>query len=69
MLSVRLPAEMENRIERLAKSTKRPKSFFVKEALKNYIDDMEDYYEVLKRRGDKNRNLISIEELERALNI
>jgi RHH-type rel operon transcriptional repressor/antitoxin RelB len=67
MLSIRVPAEMEKRIERLAKSTRRPKSFFVKEALNNYLEDMEEYYEVLKRRNDPDRNLITIEELERAL--
>jgi RHH-type rel operon transcriptional repressor/antitoxin RelB len=69
MISVRLPKEMEERIERLAKSTRRPKSFFIKEALANYLDDMEDYYEVLKRRSDPNRELITIEELEAALGL
>ena len=66
MLSVRLSKEMEERISRLAKSTQRPKSFFVKEALNNYLNDMEEYYEVLKRRNDPNRNLITLEELESA---
>jgi RHH-type rel operon transcriptional repressor/antitoxin RelB len=69
MISVRLPEEMETRIERLAKSTCRPKSFFIKEALSNYLDDMEDYYKVLKRKNDKTRNLITLEELEKALEL
>ena len=69
MLSVRLSKEMEERITRLAKSTQRPKSFFIKEALANYLDDMEDYHDVLKRQNDENRNLISLEELENALGI
>ncbi len=69
MISIRLPKEMEMRIDNLAKSTKRPKSFFVKEALSHYLDDMEDYYEVLKRQNDANRHLISLEELENALEL
>ncbi len=69
MLSVRLPKELEDRINNLAKVTKRPKSFFVKEALANYIDDLEDYYSALKRKNDNNRELISLEELEAALEI
>ena len=69
MISVRLPKEMENRIENLAKSTQRPKSFFVKEALANYLEDMEDYYDVLKRKNDKDRNLISLEELKSAIDL
>ncbi len=69
MLSVRLPEEMEERISKLAESTQRSKSFFVKEALNNYLEDMEDYYEVLKRQNDPTRNLISLDELENALGI
>ena len=69
MISVRLPKEMENRINNLAKSTRRPKSFFIKEALANYLEDMEDYYDVLKRKNDKDRNLISLEELKSAIDV
>jgi len=69
MLSVRLPKEMENRINNLAKSTQRPKSFFVKEALANYLEDMEDYYDVLKRKNSKTREIISLEELKSAIDV
>jgi RHH-type rel operon transcriptional repressor/antitoxin RelB len=69
MLSVRLNEEMQSKLDRLADATKRPKSFFVKEALENYLDDMVDYYEVQSRSQDSSRNLISVEELEKALNV
>ena len=69
MLSVRINDEMQSKLNNLANATKRPKSFFVKEALENYLDDMVDYYEVQSRAQDKNRNLISIEELEKALDV
>ena len=69
MISVRLPKEMENRINNLAKSTQRPKSFFVKEALTNYLEDMEDYYDVLKRKNSKTREIISLEELKSAIDV
>lgn len=65
MLSVRLDENTENFLETLAKETHRPKSFFVKEALKNYREDMEDYYQAQLRSQDENRNLISVEELEK----
>ena len=67
MISIRLPEEMEKRINNLAKSTQRSKSFFIKEALNNYLEDMEDYYEALKRDTDPEQNLISLEELKKAL--
>ena len=69
MLSVRLSEDMESKLDSLASATKRPKSFFVKEALGNYLDDMVDYYEVQGRSQDGARNLISVEELEAALNV
>ena len=69
MLSVRLNEEMQSKLDSLSNATKRPKSFFVKEALENYLDDMVDYYEVQSRSQDSSRNLISVEELEKALNV
>jgi len=69
MLSVRLDATMQSQLDDLAEATKRPKSFFVKEALKNYLDDMKDYYEAQKRSKDVDRNLISVEELEKSLGL
>jgi len=69
MLSVRLNEDMQTKLDNLAKATKRPKSFFVKEALANYLDDMVDYYEAQSRSQDSTRNLISVEELEKALNV
>jgi len=69
MLSVRLDNKMETQLENLANATKRPKSFFVKEALKNYLDDMADFYDAQKRSKSDDRNLISLEELEKSLGI
>jgi len=46
MINIRLPKEMENRINNLVKSTQQPKSFFIKEALANYLEDMKDYYDI-----------------------
>jgi len=44
MLTIRLPDELEMRLNHLAKETKRPKSFYVREALERSLDDMEDAY-------------------------
>ncbi len=69
MISVRLDKDTEEKLERLAKETKRPKSFFVKEALKEYLDDLIDYHEAMKRKKTPNRELITMEEVERALGL
>lgn len=44
MLTVRLPAEIEERLNILASATNRPKSFYVREALERSIEDLEDIY-------------------------
>ena len=49
MLAVRLDKKMERRIEHLAKTTKRSKSCYVREALEHYLDDIEDTYTALYR--------------------
>ncbi len=44
MITVRLPAEMEARLNTLADVTRRPKSFYVREALERSLEDIEDIY-------------------------
>lgn len=44
MLTVRLPADMEQRLTALANATQRPKSFYVREALERSLADIEDAY-------------------------
>ncbi len=52
MIAVRLPATIEKRLDRLAKRTGRAKSFYVREALLNHLDDLEDIYIAEKRLED-----------------
>jgi RHH-type rel operon transcriptional repressor/antitoxin RelB len=44
MLSLRLPEELEDRLEKLAKSTGRTKTYYAREAIETYIQDLEDLY-------------------------
>ena len=44
MLSIELPEEIEARLERLAERTGRSKSFYVREAILEKIEEMEDVY-------------------------
>ena len=43
MISIRLPKDLEKKLDILAQSTKRSKSFYVKEALTRYLEEIEDY--------------------------
>lgn len=44
MLALRLPEEIETRLQHLADETGRSKSFYAKEAILKYLDDMEDIF-------------------------
>ncbi len=44
MLAIRLPQAIENRLEKLAQRTGRTKTFYVREALLQHLEDLEDIY-------------------------
>lgn len=49
MLAIRLPEEIESRLTALAAKTGRTKTFYVKEAILEHLDDMEDKYLAMNR--------------------
>ena len=44
MLALRLPPDIEERLEALAKRTGRSKSFYAREAILEHLEDLEDLY-------------------------
>jgi RHH-type rel operon transcriptional repressor/antitoxin RelB len=44
MLAIRLPESIEKRLARLAQRTGRTKTFYVREAILQHLDDIEDLY-------------------------
>jgi RHH-type rel operon transcriptional repressor/antitoxin RelB len=63
MLALRLPPEIEKRLDTLAKKTGRTKSFYAREAILRYIEDLEDYH-LATRRLARQAPRVSLEELE-----
>lgn len=51
-VSLRLPADIESRLESLARRTGRTKSFFIREAVLEHLDDLEDLYLAERRLRD-----------------
>lgn len=43
-ITIRLPEEIQERLLELSEKTGRSKSFYVREALVEYLEDMEDIY-------------------------
>jgi RHH-type rel operon transcriptional repressor/antitoxin RelB len=69
MVNVRVPKEIEERLEELTRLTHRSKSFYVREALKAYIEDLEDYYISVERLADKSSKRYTLEEVEEKLGL
>jgi len=44
MLAIRLPEEVERRLDELAQRTGRSKTFYARQAILEHLDDMEDLY-------------------------
>jgi RHH-type transcriptional regulator, rel operon repressor / antitoxin RelB len=44
MLALRLPPEIEERLDALAKRTGRSKSYYARQAILEHLDDLEDVY-------------------------
>ena len=72
MLAIRLPAEIEKRLDTLAKATGRSKSFYVREAILEHLADLEDVYLAEKRleslRAGRSRSY-TLDEVEKRLGL
>ena len=67
-LSLRLESTLEKRLERLAKETGRSKSYYAKLAIRQYLEDREDYLLGIAAL-ERNEPRISLEDLERELGL
>jgi RHH-type rel operon transcriptional repressor/antitoxin RelB len=68
MLALRLPADLEKRLDELAKNTGRSKSYYARLAIEEFLQDQEDYLLAINRL-EKNLHGIPIDEVERRLGL
>lgn len=68
MLAIRLPEGIEARLNALADETGRTKTTLAREAIVEYIDDLEDYY-LAEARARMNRKAIPLDDVERELGL
>ncbi|MGA1847580.1 type II toxin-antitoxin system RelB family antitoxin [Deferribacter abyssi] len=71
-ISIRLPDDLNKRLDILAKKTKRTKSFYIREALSQTIEDLEDAYLAEKEYEDFKKSKkapIPLEEIEEELEL
>ena len=68
MLAIRLPEEIENRLNALAAKTGRTKTFYAKEAILAHLDEMEDRYLAINRLENPGKSW-SLDEMEQELDV
>jgi RHH-type rel operon transcriptional repressor/antitoxin RelB len=62
MLTLRLPRQIEERLERLARRTGRTKSYYAKVAIQEFLDDQEDCL-IAMQRLQRNLRRIPLEDV------
>ena len=63
MLALRLPPEIEKRLDTLARKTGRSKSFYAREAILRHLEDLEDFH-LARRRLARGGARVTLDELE-----
>jgi RHH-type rel operon transcriptional repressor/antitoxin RelB len=68
MLAIRLPPDIEARLNRLTQQTGRTKTALAREAILEHLDDLEDFY-LAEARARLNRKTIPLADVERTLGL
>jgi len=66
--SLRLDPDTENRLDRLARSTGRTKTWFIRRAIEEYLDEWEDYHVALARLEEE-KDEVDISDVRRRLGV
>ena len=68
MLAIRLPKDIEDRLDRLAKQTGRTKTFYAREAIVEHLEELEDIFLAEKRLREPTKRWTQ-DELEQGLDL
>jgi len=68
MLAIRLPKDIEDRLDQLAKQTGRTKTFYAREAIVEHLEELEDVFLAEKRLREPTKRWTQ-DELEQGLDL
>ncbi len=68
-ISVRIPKELADQVDGIARETERSRSFIIQKALDSYIDDYADLQVALDRLRDRSDTLITSKEMRKSLGL
>jgi RHH-type transcriptional regulator, rel operon repressor / antitoxin RelB len=68
-ISVRIPQELADQVNGIAKETERSRSFIIQKALECYIEDYADLQVALDRLRDKTDAIVTSKEMRKSLGL
>jgi len=68
-ISIRLPDELAEHLNGIAKETDRPRSYIIQKAIEVYLEDYSDLQVALDRLRDKTDAVITSKELRKSLGL
>jgi RHH-type rel operon transcriptional repressor/antitoxin RelB len=68
-ISIRIPDELAEQLEVVAKETDRPRSYIIQKALESYLEDIADLQIALDRLRDKSDPLVTSAEMNKSLGL
>ena len=68
-VSIRLPDELVEQLENVARDTERSRSFIVQRAIEFYLEDYADFQVALDRLRDKSDRIVSGDKLRKSLGL
>lgn len=69
VVTLRLDEQTDRKLQKLAKESERPKSYFIKKALELYLQEYDDYQIALARRADRDDEILTLAQVRRALGV
>lgn len=66
-ISLRIPDDIHEQLEEIAEDTDRTKSYLIKKAIEQYLEEFADYQLALDRLNDKDDEIISSKQLRKRL--
>jgi RHH-type rel operon transcriptional repressor/antitoxin RelB len=69
LISLRLPDNLLKPLDKLSETAERPRTYLIKKAVENYLEEYDDYQIALHRLHDKNDDIISPADLRKKLGV
>lgn len=69
LISLRLPENILKPLDKLSENSERPRTYLIRKALENYLEEYQDYQIAMDRLHDKADDIVSPAELRKKLGL